>query len=76
MLGYLTIPKSIFCKLCKTCGARPVIEADAAGFYAVKCPNNPNHYQTHAGLIDIDDWNLHNTIYFITELEASPQVSC
>jgi hypothetical protein len=28
--------------------------------YVVKCPNDPNHYQTRPGLIDIEDWNAHN----------------
>ena len=30
------------------------------GEYIVKCPNDNSHYQTEAGLIDIEDWNLHN----------------
>ncbi|UOE46959.1 hypothetical protein MTO98_21375 [Mucilaginibacter sp. SMC90] len=29
--------------------------------YVVKCPVDDNHYKTHAGLIDINDWNIHNT---------------
>ena len=72
----LTIPKTIYCKICKICGARPVIEADIAGFYVVKCPNNNSHYQTRSGLIDIEDWNRNNTIHFIPGRDINPQVSC
>jgi hypothetical protein len=74
MLNQLTIPESVFCKFCKKCGARPVIKAVAEGLYVVKCPNNDRHYQTRAGLIDIDDWNRNNTTYFIAELDTNPQV--
>ena len=74
MLNPLTIPKSVFCKFCKKCGARPVIEANAEGLYIVKCPNNDDHYQTRAGLIDIDDWNRNNTSYFIAEVDTNPQI--
>jgi hypothetical protein len=28
----------------------------------VKCSANNEHYQTMPGLIDIEDWNRHNTI--------------
>ena len=29
--------------------------------YVVKCSKDDSHYQTMPGLIDIEDWNLHNT---------------
>ncbi|MBK0378305.1 hypothetical protein [Mucilaginibacter segetis] len=29
--------------------------------YVVKCPKNNTHYTTEAGIIDIEDWNIHNT---------------
>lgn len=62
MRGNVKIPASIYCKLCKECGSRPVIaEVEDIG-YVVKCPHNDDHYQTMPGLIDIDDWNRHNTI--------------
>jgi len=74
MNGSLTIPKTIFCKFCKICGARPVIEADRAGLYVVKCPNDNGHYQTRPGLIDIDDWNRNNTIRFGADQGINPRI--
>ena len=62
MMGYLNIPKSISCKLCKECGARPVIAKVSDIGYVVKCSRDNSHYQTMPGLIDIDDWNRNNTI--------------
>lgn len=63
MRGYVNIPRSIYCRTCKICGARPVIAlADDMG-YVIKCPNSDSHYKTRAGLIDINDWNLHNNVY-------------
>jgi hypothetical protein len=47
MRGYVNVPQSIYCKVCKECGARP---------------KDDRHYQTMPGLIDIEDWNRHNTI--------------
>jgi len=61
MRGYITIPKSIPCRTCKYCGSRPIIALSGKDGYVVKCSTNSNHYQTPAGLIDIDDWNVHNT---------------
>jgi len=62
MRGYVNVPKSIYCKVCKECGARPVIAlVDDIG-YIVKCSNDDRHYQTMPGLIDIEDWNRHNAI--------------
>lgn len=62
MRGYVNIPGSICCKLCRECGSRPVIaRVDDIG-YVVKCSNSDDHYQTMPGLIDIEDWNQHNTI--------------
>ncbi|TSD67490.1 hypothetical protein FFF34_008890 [Inquilinus sp. KBS0705] len=62
MKGYVNIPKSIYCKLCKQCGARPIIALAGNTGYVVKCPSNNDHYQTPVGLIDIEDWNIHNTV--------------
>ena len=75
MNSCLAIPKTIYCKFCKICGARPVIQADAAGFYIVKCPNDNGHYQTRPGLIDIDDWNRNNTVHFISGRDVNTQIS-
>jgi hypothetical protein len=74
MNGYLTIPKSIQCKFCKICGARPVIKAIEAGLYVVKCPTDDRHYQTRSGLIDIEDWNRNNSIYYLPCRDFNPQV--
>ena len=60
MLGYIIIPRSVSCTSCKYCGARPVIARVEKGEYVVKCPNDDTHYQTQPGLIDIEDWNMHN----------------
>jgi hypothetical protein len=62
MRGYINIAGSIYCKLCKECGARPVIApVDDIG-YIVKCSKDDRHYQTMPGVVDIEDWNRHNTI--------------
>jgi hypothetical protein len=29
--------------------------------YVVKCPNSDDHYHTVSGIIDIEDWNIHNS---------------
>jgi hypothetical protein len=60
MRGYIHIPGTISCSVCKYCGARPIIALAEMGEYIVKCPNSDTHYQTYPGLIDIEDWNLHN----------------
>jgi len=60
MRGYITLPASISCAVCKECGARPIIAMAEGGEYIVKCPNSDSHYHTEPGLIDMDDWNLHN----------------
>jgi hypothetical protein len=62
MRGYVNIPKSIYCKVCKECGARPVIALVSDIGYIVKCSKDDKHYQTMPGLIDIEDWNRNNTI--------------
>ena len=67
MRGYITIPKSIPSRNCKYCGSRPIIALSGKEGYVVKCSMNNSHYQTQAGLIDIDDWNAHNIP--ATELE-------
>ena len=60
MRGYVPVPRSITCMMCKHCGARPIIALADRGEYVVKCPDDDSHYQTRPGLIDIEDWNLHN----------------
>ena len=70
MRGYVNIPGSIYCKVCKECGARPVIAAVGDIGYVVKCSKDDRHYQTMPGLIDIEDWNRHNTIN-VTPVEYS-----
>jgi hypothetical protein len=60
MKGYVNIPKSIYVKRCKECGARPIIAKTSEANYVVKCPNDNEHYQTLPGIIDLEDWNLHN----------------
>ena len=62
MTGYVKIPRTIYCKLCKECGSRPVIAAIDEIGYIVKCPTDNSHYQTMPGLIDIEDWNRNNNI--------------
>ena len=62
MKGYLNIPESICVTSCRECGARPVIATAGIQGYFIKCPANESHYQTQPGLIDIEDWNLNNTI--------------
>lgn len=59
MIQIYQIQPAIFCEPCKDCGARPVIKLEKSK-YSVICPNNPNHYSTKPGLIDINDWNLKN----------------
>nr|WP_294944483.1 hypothetical protein [uncultured Mucilaginibacter sp.] len=61
MKGYVNIPKSVYCKGCRECGARPIIAHVGIEGYVVKCPNSDDHYQTVPGIIDIEDWNIHNT---------------
>jgi hypothetical protein len=60
MRGYINVPDTVSCSVCKYCGARPIIALADMGEYIVKCPTNDAHYQTYPGLIDIEDWNLHN----------------
>lgn len=67
MRGYINIPQTIYCKRCKECGARPVVAPVSDIGYVVKCSNDDRHYQTVAGLIDIDDWNQHNSVLVPTE---------
>jgi hypothetical protein len=61
MKGYVNIPKSVFCKRCRECGARPIIAYVGIEGYVVKCPNSDDHYHTVSGIIDIEDWNIHNS---------------
>lgn len=64
MKGYVNIPRSVYCKLCRECGARPIIAHVGLEGYVVKCPGDDNHYTTTAGIIDIEDWNIHNTVLY------------
>jgi hypothetical protein len=67
MKGYVSIPPTIHCKPCKQCGERPIIALVGQDGYVVKCPANNSHYQTQPGLIDIEDWNIHNTVLYDSE---------
>jgi hypothetical protein len=60
MKGYVNIPNTIYVKLCKECGSRPIIANAGEIGYVVKCPVSDNHYQTPPGLIDLENWNAHN----------------
>ena len=64
MKGCVNIPKSIYCKCCRECGTRPVIAYVGIAGYVVKCPKDDAHYQTAAGIIDLEDWNIHNTVLY------------
>ncbi len=76
MRGYINIPSSIKCNVCKHCGTRPIISLAEKGEYIVKCPISDQHYQTPVGLIDIDDWNRHNSPANEFELEDAAMVAC
>lgn len=76
MRGYIIIPKSVPCRNCKYCGSRPVIALSGKDGYVVKCSMNSNHYRTPVGLIDIDDWNAHNTPTNEFEPENDQMVAC
>ena len=62
MRGYVNVPGSMYCKLCKECGSRPVIALIEDIGYIVKCSGNDRHYKTRPGVIDIEDWNRNNTL--------------
>ncbi|WP_133300251.1 hypothetical protein [Mucilaginibacter terrenus] len=64
MKGYVTIPKSIYCKKCRECGARRIISNVGLEGYVVKCPNDDAHYTAAPGIIDIEDWNIHNSVLY------------
>jgi len=74
MRGYFTLPGTYSCIPCKHCGARPVIAIVDDGEYVVKCPTDASHYQTHPGLIDIDDWNEHNSKPVNSPADVSPGI--
>jgi hypothetical protein len=67
MKGYVKVPSSLICKGCMYCGAKPIIALEGRDGYVVKCPNNDEHYKTPPGLIDIENWNSHNTIFNETD---------
>jgi len=72
MKGFVNIPKTIYVKLCRHCGARPIIALAGKGEYVVKCPVSDNHYQTTPGLIDLEDWNMHNKTPSANEYNLKP----
>lgn len=76
MRGYIEIPKSVECTVCKYCGARPIISVAEKGEYTVKCPNDDSHYHTESGLIDIEDWNQHNVATPSSELDHIHTIAC
>lgn len=69
MKGYVNIPKTIYCKRCRACGAKPIIALAGVEGYVVKCPSDDAHYQTVPGIIDIEDWNIHNTVLYETDYD-------
>ena len=74
MRGYIIVPDTYSCAVCKYCGARPVIAIADGGEYVVKCPGDPSHYQTPPGLIDIDDWNRHNEPAVNKQVDIAPSI--
>lgn len=72
MRGYILIPESVSCNVCKYCGARPIIVLADAAEYVIKCPNSDSHYHTEPGLIDIEDWNLHNLPSANDQVDVAP----
>ncbi len=60
MPRHIKIQQSVKCEDCIVCGKRPVIEQINGGKYIVRCPVDISHYQTPAGLIDINNWNENN----------------
>jgi hypothetical protein len=60
MRGYVNIPNTMYVRRCKDCGARPIIALASIGMYMVKCPVSDTHYHTEPGLIDLENWNIHN----------------
>lgn len=75
-MNRVLIPTSIQCQPCKHCGARPVIVVAEKNEYIVKCPDDDAHYQTVPGLIDIEDWNIHNTILPVIEYSEVTPIAC
>jgi hypothetical protein len=61
MKGYVNIPRSAKYKVCRHCGASAIVVLVGKDGYVVRCPNDEQHYKTRPGLIDIEDWNMHNT---------------
>lgn len=76
MRGYIIIPESVSCRVCKYCGSRPIIALNGKDDYVVKCASDEGHYQTPPGLIDIDDWNAHNVLLAEPQLEEAHMVAC
>ncbi|HVV55317.1 MAG TPA: hypothetical protein VHC47_08335 [Mucilaginibacter sp.] len=72
MSDYIVIPKAITNVPCRFCGAQPVIAHTGGGEYSVKCPNDDTHYHTEPGLIDIEDWNNHNTVLSRQQADLVP----
>lgn len=76
MRGYIIIPESVECRVCKYCGSRPIISLAGKDQYVIKCPADHNHYQTQPGLIDLDDWNTQNIPFPEPELQDAHMVAC
>jgi hypothetical protein len=76
MKGYINIPESVSCRVCKYCGSRPVVALFGQYEYVVKCPQDNSHYQTQPGMIDIEDWNRENVPLPEPELNDEHMVAC
>jgi hypothetical protein len=76
MRGYINIPESVQCRVCKYCGSRPIVALSGKDEYVVKCPVDDSHYHAKSEMIDIDEWNLENVPLPEPELDASNMVAC
>jgi hypothetical protein len=76
MRDYINIPENTKCQVCKYCGSRPVIALTGKEDYVVKCPVDDNHYHAKGGMIDIDDWNVQNTVVIEPEPVIPNMVAC
>jgi hypothetical protein len=76
MRGYINIPESVQCRVCKYCGSRPIVALSGKDEYVVKCPADDSHYHAKSEMIDIDEWNLENVPLPEPESDASNMVAC
>lgn len=76
MSDHINIPETIKCQVCKYCGSRPVIALSGKENYVVKCPTDDNHYQAKGIMIDIEDWNMMNTVVPEPESVIHNMVAC